>query len=345
MTITITYMLRHFKVKYGNNKNIKPILGDVKWCPECYFSRDDLMVFQDLKLEDYQILPMHYNLSMLHIHEALKSLAVFHATNIIYEQTVLKPQGKTIGDEYKMMLFETSYGYDNPWNMTGIRSLKTVALKKTKYGTDIKYKQLIEEHFTNKVCNIFELLENPQVNVPSVVCHRDLWKNNLMYKFDRTSDGNVDLNKPKHCILIDYQIARYLPITLDVIICILLPSRNYLHENDSIKYYYEQLSIELMKHKFKIEDLITLDNFHKGCKYFKLLPLVMQPMFYSLTNLPTDYIISLLETDESKYMKICNEFRDDVILEFMEKDQFYQDTMIESVERLIEHLFVKCNET
>ncbi|CAO1424018.1 unnamed protein product [Diamesa hyperborea] len=338
-------MLQYSKVMYAKKNNKNPILGDVKWCPECYFSRDDLMVFEDLKLEDYQILPMHYNLSMLHIHEALKSLAVFHATNIIYEQTVLKPQGKTIGDEFKTMLFETSYGYDNPWNMTGIRSLKTVALKKTKYGTDIKYKQLIEEHFINKVCNIFQLLENPQVNVPSVVCHRDLWKNNLMYKFAKTSDGNVDLNKPQHCILIDFQIARYLPITLDVIICILLPSRNYLHENLSIKYYYEQLSIELQKHNINIEDLITLDKFHEGCKYFKLLPLVMQPMFYSLTNLPTDYIISLLETDESKNMKICNEFRDDVILEFMEKDQFYQDTMIESVERLIEHLFVNSNET
>lgn len=290
---------------------------------------------EDLKLSSYQTLPKHIDPDINHIKIALRSLAAFHAANIVYERLELRPKGRTIGDTYKSMLFETSYGTENAWCMTGIRALKAVALNKTKYGIGSCYQRAIEEEFIEKVCKIFERFETDDDVVPKVCCHRDLWKNNLMYRF-----ANDDFTEPLHCLMVDFQICRYLSLTVDVMICILTPSRDHSNSDECIKFYYEELSSELKLHNIKLNDLLLWDNFVTSCEKFKPFPLIQQGLFWSLTNLPESYLTNLLTNDEKKYIRICNENRDDVVLEFIEKDAFYRETMIETVEKLIEYLFV-----
>lgn len=311
-------------------------LGDTKWAPKCYLARDDLIVLEDLKVKSYQTLPIHVDPNINHIKIALRSLAAFHAASIIYERLELRPKGSTIGDTYSDCLFETSYGIDNPWCMTGIRALRTLALHKTKYGFGSSYEQAIEEKFMEKVCEIFDLLESTDSTIPKVCCHRDLWKNNLMYRYE-----NGDFNRPNDCLLIDFQICRYLPLTLDVIICILLPSRDHSNIDECLKFYYNQLGNNLKRHDIEIEDIMSRIDFETSCRRFQLFPLIQQGMFWSLTNLPEKYLVDLLTNNEAQYMKICNEFRDKVMLEFMECNEFYRETMTETVERLIEYLFVE----
>jgi Ecdysteroid kinase-like family len=261
-------------------------------------------------------------------------LAAFQAANIIYERLELRPEGSSIGDAHKDVLFETSYTKSNGWCMTGIRALRTVALQNTKYGFGSDYETTIEDKFMEKVCEIFDLLEFNDSTIPRVCCHRDLWKNNLMYRVDNDED------EPSHCLLIDFQICRYLPLTLDVIICILLSSRDHSNTDVLLKFYYEQLASELKRHDVNISEVVSWIDFEVSCKRFKLVPLVQQAIFWSLTNLPEEYLVELLETNETEYMKICMENRDNVVLEFMAKDDYYRETMTESVERLIEYLFV-----
>lgn len=314
------------------------MLGQEKWLPECYLVRDDLLVFEDLKVKSYQTLPKHIDPNINHIKMALRSLAAFHAASIIYERLELRPRGSTIGDVHSDTLFETSYGIDNPWCMTGIRALKAVALHKTKYGFGSCYERAIEEEFMVKVCEIFDLLESTDSAIPRVCCHRDLWRNNLMFRFE-----NGDVNKPLHCLLIDFQICRYLPLTLDVIICILLLSRDHSNTDECLKFYYNQLEGKLKQHDVKIENIMSWPHFEVSCMRFKLFPLVQQGLFWSLTNLPEDYLSDLLSNNEAEYLKICLENRDKVALEFMERDEFYRESMTETVEQLIEFLFVDKN--
>lgn len=290
---------------------------------------------EDLRAISYQTLPRHIDPNINHIKMALRSLAAFHAANIIYERLELRAGGSSIGDAYKDVLFETSYALDNPWCMTGIKALKTVALHKTKYGIGSSYGRAIEEEFMERVCKIFDLLEAPDTHIPRICCHRDLWKNNLMFKFD-----NDDFGKPSHCLLIDFQICRYLPLTLDTIICIMLPSRDHSIVDDCLKFYYERLRLELKLHHVQIEDIMSWVDFEVSCNHFKLFPLVQQGMFWSLTNLPDGFLPQLLAEDEKKYIRICNEDRGAFVLEQMENDEYYRETMTETVERLIEYLFV-----
>lgn len=280
-------------------------------------------------------MPRFIDLSTNHIKLALRSLAAFHAANLVYERLELRPSGKSIGDMYEDVLFETTYGKDNSWCTTGIRALKAVALHKTKYGYGSSFERTIEEDFVERVCEIFEFLEPSYSSIPKVCCHRDLWKNNLMYRFE-----NGDFNKPLHCLLIDFQICRYLPLTLDVIICILLPSRDHSNIDECLEFYYEQLTIELQRHDINIVTIMSRLDFENSCKRFKLFPLVQQGIFWTLANLPESFLVNLLAKNEREYMKICEENRDDVVLEFMEKDEFYRETMIEATEKLIEYLFV-----
>lgn len=310
----------------------------MKWAPRCYLSRDDLIVLEDLKLASYQTLPKHVDFTINHTKAALRSLAAFHASNIIYERLELRPRGTTIGDTFNDMLFETSYRKDVPWCMTGMRALKAVALHKTKYGFGSSFEKAIEGKFMERVCEMFERLEsNDSVvpMIPKVCCHRDLWRNNLMYRF-----AHNDLNEPLDCLLIDFQICRYLPLTLDVMICILLPSQDHSIADDCKKFYFEQLTLELRLRDIEINDLMTWRDFSESCENFKLVPLLQQGMFWSMANINEEVMLNFVDSDEKGYLRVCNDERDDFVLDNMEKDEFYRDSMVGTVERLIEYLFV-----
>lgn len=292
---------------------------------------------ENLELTNYRTLPRHIDPGINHIKMALRTLAAFHAASIIYERLELRPRGMSMESVYARMLFETSYSADNPWCMTGMRALKSVALASKKYGRGSNFEKAIEAEFMARAERIFEILDSDMPQIPHVLCHRDLWRNNLMFKFD----NDTDFNEPSDCQLIDFQIARYHPLALDVIICILLPSTatSLPSIDECVQFYYEQLSRELTQHDVQIETIMTRNDFEAACEHYRLMPLLMQPMFFSLCNLPTEFIVNLLKTNESEYMRMCNVHRDDVIMEFMATDEYYRETMTQSVERLIEFLF------
>ncbi|CRL05491.1 CLUMA_CG018278, isoform A, partial [Clunio marinus] len=81
-----------------------------------------------------------------------------------------------------------------------------------------------------------------------------------------------------------------------------------------------------MRHDVKVEDIMSWRDFEVSCMRFKLVPLVQQAIFWSLTNLPEDFLPNLLTNDEQKYMDICFKNRDETALHFMETDEFYRTT-------------------
>lgn len=296
-----------------------------------------MLVFENLESTDYQLLPRHIDPNINHIKTALRTLAAFQASSIIYERLELRPNSKmSIGDAYKDMLFETSWHDDNPWCMTGMRAVKTVALHFTKYGKGSSFERTIEMEFMTRARRIFEILKYPMPHIPHVLCHRDLWRNNLMFRFH-----NNDLNSPSDCLLIDFQISRYFPLALDVMICCLLPSYDitYADVEECIKFYYQQLSTELLHHNVNIESILSFTDFVSACEHFKLMPLLMQPMFATLTSLSAEYLQNVFETDQKLYTMLLHDNRDPLIFEFMEKDEYYRQTMLKSTERLVEYLF------
>lgn len=322
-----------------------------RWYPYCYLIRDDLIILEDLQQSNYRILPKQIQFEKIHIKETLKAVAKLHAASLRYEDQEIEP-GTTIGEKYKDILFETSFHIDIPWCSAGLKvfsndtisSLKkfqfqaifTVALEKSKYGLGSTFEQQLKNSFFKDMCLAIELLEKPSDTI-KVFSHRDLWKNNLMFKFDVIGD----FSNPQHCILLDYQIARYLPIPVDVLMAIVINTRRD-HRQKFMEYYlefyYEHLKQELAKEEIEIAGKISLECFKKNCQDFMVLPLTINAVILTLTQLPSEFMKDLKDAD---FNRICNIFRDDVVLDFIEKDANYKEYLLEAVEELIEYLYVK----
>lgn len=99
----IPILLREFKEKHDF------------WCPTAHYIRDDMLIFNDLTHEGYEMLPFRFEFTCQHVEETLKTLARFHTCSIAYERT-----GRSILKDFGDILFETSIA-DIPWFHSGIK--------------------------------------------------------------------------------------------------------------------------------------------------------------------------------------------------------------------------------
>jgi hypothetical protein len=322
--------------------NCFKFLGDSKWCPTCCLVRDDLLVLEDLKVDGYQITPIRYEYNQSHIQEVLKSLAAFHSSSIAFETFELKPAGTTIGEKYKDMLFETTFFPDNWWYQAGRKGLKKLALSHTKFGIGSQYENFFKFEYDKKFEKFNQIIdEKAPSKVPKAWVHRDLWKNNLMFRFEKNSDGEDDLSKPLHCLFVDFQISRYLPITLDVLIAIFLctRARHYnVHIDHYLKFYHKQLAKELSKHDLKIDEICSWNDYMESINDIMLLPRFMNPLFITFSHLPNEVMKKLSTNSSEEYNRVLNVNRNGLLEECVEKDEDYRNYLIEALEDLIEYM-------
>lgn len=296
---------------------------------------------EDLCKNGYETVPLKIEYEPEHMYKSLQSLAVFHMSSLVHEIKDLKPIGTNIGEKYEDMLFENTFVPGNEWLICGFDTLKAVALEKTKYGIGTKYQELIETQLLNKLEGVFKINKNPVSKIPKVWVHRDIWKNNLMFKFEKSEKDSF--SKPIHCVILDYAISRYLPLSLDVIITIVLTTRRPHRQakfNHYLEFYYNQLRDELKRFDVDIDELFSWNDFKSSCHSFLLQPLVMNSLFITVTCLPTDLLIELTENTEDEYHKMMVENRVPVVFSTMEKDEWYCELLTEAVEELVEYLFV-----
>lgn len=174
-------------------------------------------------------------------------------------------------------------------------------------------------------------MESSPFDVPKVLAHRDVWKNNLMFSYED--------DKPCHCILVDFQTARYLPISVDVVMAVCC-TVNKEHQADLfesyIKFYYEQLSEELNKFHIDLSTIMPYESFIKSCDYHKTFALVYNVIVIMITSLPREYFVDF---GEDNFRDFADGNRSKFILDYMEKNAEYQMSLIEAVEAAIECIY------
>lgn len=178
-------------------------------------------------------------------------------------------------------------------------------------------------------------MESSPYDVLKVLTHRDVWKNNLMFKFD----GVDAWEKPTHCVLLDFQTARYLPITIDVLMAIVCTTRqNHQDEyfDHYIKFYYEELCCELNKFNINLKDQMPYENFTKSCNYHKTFALVYNVIVLMITMIPREYFAGF---SEDQYRDFAEGDRSKFILDFMDKEPFYEECLVEAVEAAVEFIY------
>lgn len=294
------------------------------------------MVLEDLRDFNYKNILFDEEFEVRHFKKALRSLAVFHKSSLLYENLELKPIGTNIGERHREMLYETTILPGNGWTESGLRCLNTIALQRTKYGQDPKLKSLIESKLLDNLRGMFEIIRSQDSKIPKTWIHRDIWKNNLMFSF------NDDQADPSHCVILDFAIGRYLPLTIDVLLMIVLSSRRQhrlQYFEHYLEFYYQTLKDELIKHGFQLDTLFSWKDFREDIDNFLIVAMIMHPMYTTVTGLPSEFLAHLCDHDELEYKRVMIENRDPEVLAHMDKDKTYRDILVESVEELIEHFF------
>lgn len=194
----------------------------------------------------------------------------------------------------------------------------------------MSHADFLENDLYAKLFGFCDIMENSSPNVLKVLAHRDVWKNNLMFKFDG------DWAKPIHCVLLDFQTARYLPIPIDVLMAIICTTRTanqkefYEHY---VQFYYKQLTKELEQFNITLSAKMSFDDFARSCDYQKPFALLYNVIVLMLTTIPPEYFLTI---GEDEYRDFADGDRSRFIIHFMNKDSSYAECLIEAVEVLLE---------
>lgn len=311
-----------------------------KWRPECYLTRPDILVLEDLK-DNYRQLPMRMEYNMNHCRVMIKSLAKMHASSISFEKHQLN--GDKLDKHFKDLLFENPLKEGNAWFISGLELIHSIAVNYSDYFKSVQIPSKTE--FMDKLYRVYKYRDEIK-EFEKVLCHRDIWNSNLFFSFSPNDTGLTD---PSHCLIVDYQICCYQSPVMDLLIAIQLTTRREFRNKELKKcfQFYKDYMRSLLKQFFHFtdEDIQLLkfleDNEFDICRdYYLLYPMVANCIYVTLTHLEPGKLNNIQRTDPQRYYSLCNVNRNEFVRENMEIDAYYRDYVLEVVGELLEYLLL-----
>ncbi|XP_065075768.1 uncharacterized protein LOC135699431 [Ochlerotatus camptorhynchus] len=312
-----------------------------RWHPACYYTRDDLIVMEDMTLRHgFRMVHFNNSLEQAHIYVALQAVARMHAASLNYEVNHLS--GRRLDDVHSEVLFETTVSHQNSWFLAGLSAIKAVALNGTRYCKDPDKKKIIEEQLDAKLDRVFEVVK-PTDQFQNVLVHRDLWHNNLMFRFEKDPlTGSNNLDRPNACVLVDFQICRYLPPVVDFLQVLFLTTRRShrdQHFQHYLEFYHSSLTSELRRFELDADHILNWNQLERSLHHYLILAHIFSGIYLQVTNLPEHLLDELHRNDPELYNQYCNVNRDGFVLKCLQEDDFYRETLTECVEEMLEYIF------
>ncbi|XP_067008129.2 uncharacterized protein [Anabrus simplex] len=305
------------------------------WAPRCYFTRTDLLVLEDLAAEGFKLFNKREYMSYQFCELVIKLLADFHAASVICEERESEASGKVfkLNEEYPSINIEGEFVETDGksqlkhWFQAGIKAMFTLVSKLNMYGNNSEHFNKISGTFKNKCELMFEFVKPSNV-YKNVICHGDLWPNNLMFRFE--ADGET----PNEVRLLDFQLVRYAPPALDVMMFLhMVSSREFrrAHLEALLSLYYERFNGALQSHSVTT---IPWEEFRESCTYYAQAGRIMAPYFHHVYLMPAHLLVPVLGSKDS--FEMFNKDRDELVLQCFEEDLSYRARLIEGLEELIE---------
>lgn len=222
----------------------------VKFGPECYFETEEpaqIIIMEDLA--DYRMVPKNIGLNREHVEAGLVWLGKFHAASMAYHDEFGSYKELFQDGVYALRMEQIYQPYYNgyfPWFIE--------AVKKLPNGDKIVEK--IQKWDGVLFRSIAKTLEYDP-NGLNVLCHGDMWSNNLMFLYDEKEEIN-DLK------VVDYQLLFWGSIAQDIFNFMMTSWQIDIKVkkfNDFIKIYHKSLFEHLKILNYK-KNLPTLDDVH-----------------------------------------------------------------------------------
>lgn len=163
----------------------------------------------------------------------------------------------------------------------------------------------------------------------NVICHGDLWTNNIMF----------DDTKPMpRCVFVDYQCIRYAPLVLDILQLLYVnSSRSYRekYEKELIEFYHGVLLKSVkFNNTIKTGDLPSLEEIMNAYSHYRLFGICIANLYLSFVLIDSKTINEKLESDG--FFETLFGDRIKFTLEYMKKDFLYKTRVEEAVRELAE---------
>lgn len=306
------------------------VLSSISWAPKIYLAKEDYFIVLE-NLRDYQLYPSITNVwDYEHFEVALRTLAVFHASTVIYEQKF----GPMRNDELKL-LEEVAYPQKEDHIRyrgveTGISTLQQLIKIIPKYKNSPKLVDILKA-LPNVVRKIFKFVESSKV-YRNVILHGDIWVNNVMFKYDD--------NKPIEAKYIDFQFARYAPPAMDLATFFYASSTidfRKKHLKDLLDIYCETIENELSIHNIP-NSALPRDEILKSFNEYKIAGLIESAIFNHLTLLPSDVASDMMNSSE-EYEKFFQGCRKAKCVKAFEETH-YSERMTEILSELIDDFII-----
>ncbi|XP_045498040.1 uncharacterized protein LOC123696079 [Colias croceus] len=306
----------------------------LKWSPELILGLKDAMVFENLNTLGYRVRNKLKTFDKAHTLQALRTLARLHASTIIYEERKSRDLNLpySINDEFETYLDEGGYHIFDPWYIQCMSGALEVIKSHSKYAKDDHVISKCTEKWTDVWKAALEL-GNYTPKYRNVICHRDLWNNNMLFHYSAVNGLEV----PDDCLLVDFQAVRYHPPAGDIMLLLYCNlERDFREENLKLflNFYYDALEMELSNHDILIRNVLTLDELFKSAEEYRLWGLVLTaclvPQFWL-----DDELTTKIFSDSAQFEEILSKNKAKFIKKMIDEDVSYKEKVLGIFEEIV----------
>lgn len=315
---------------YDRTQYAQFVPGPHPWRTKAYIFNESLLVMPDQAALGYTQRHYLHTLDLPHVLTVTASVARFHASyaNLATTKSRNSRRPYHFLDEYGHIMKEPTF-FDSPWlRACGKVSASFLHTFSKKYNTDnipdleeklIKLYIESSEHFRDY---------NDTLNV---LIHRDLWINNIMFKY---ADG-----VPVNALLLDFQCLRYGPPAFDLnIFLYLTTTRNFREQNERevFDHYYSVFTESLDDAtKQRLEELgYTHEEFLSWCGKSRMFGMILAIGIFPYVLMSPDAASRYFD-DPLTYDRYLED-RSEPTVEYSRQCPVYRDRQVDITEEFVE---------
>ncbi|XP_067008674.2 uncharacterized protein [Anabrus simplex] len=329
--------LQTHRVKDEGTANGDESFKNHRWAPQCFLTRPDIVVLQDLSVYNMKLFNSRELMDFKHCEVILREIADFHAATVILEekQALISNKHCDINEIYPVVFDESitsSLSDDDSkgWFKAGVRSVLPLVDLLPKYKDNHEVRDLIRNKIS-EACKRLEILVGTSKKYRNVVCHGDLWANNILLQYNEEGE-------PQEARFVDFQLVRYTPPAHDVMCFLhLTTDRAFrdVHSDKLLSVYYNAFSTELHRNGLDPGTLLSWAEFKESCIYLRELAVITALLYFQMTLMKGEIIASIISDPEAfdrfmlvdRSVEVCASFQ---------TDQVYRDRLNEAMEELID---------
>lgn len=336
------FLVRHntFNKEIDVYGEIIPEMGmgsGAKWLPDYYLGKNDrVIVLEDAVDSGYATLDKYATYEKGHWILLARAIATLHSRSLILDERLRRGAGRTMLDAYGRLLKEVAFVESEPLAGKYLSSCVkgACAMVDMNEGLGRGEAGAIKDWICEWVPRLPELVV-PSDKWRNVMCHRDLWSNNIMFK----TDGE---GEPIGCYLVDFQFLRYSPPAYDFETALLLTTSRAVRRECRdlfLDVYYDTVRKELSVEGLVAEECLPREEFVKSCEETRTMALAyavanMQIMLLSKEAVEEYFVGSTEKLEHYVY----GDRRPDLVESECRATEMYRTRIMEVIEEIGEYI-------